>query len=701
MKKWEISTVREKHAGEISSLSADLGVSALTGALLYQRGLVTSELARAYIDKQTEAFYDPFLMRDMDRAVSGIEEAVSSGKRIVIYGDYDVDGVTSVSVLYLYLKNMGADIDYYIPSRSGEGYGVNTDAIDTLASSGVSLIITVDTGITAIDEIEYAKGLGIDFIVTDHHTCHSEIPEAIAVINPHRPDCGYPFKDLAGVGVVFKLICALEKKRTGCADASYIRNICDQYADLVAIGTVADVMPLCDENRLIVSVGLERIKHTERPGLAALMAMTSQNGKEPRVNSSYIGFTIAPRINAAGRIGNASRAARLFLTDDMGEAQTIAEELCDTNKTRQHEENAIVEEALQKISEDADFENRSIIVLSEEGWHQGVIGIVASRLTEKYGLPSILISFEGDTGKGSGRSVKGINLVGALGACSDLLIKYGGHELAAGLSISRENLPEFTERIDAYVKERASEKCEDILEIECIVKPEEITVRNASEIALLEPFGTDNPEPVVVLEGATIAEAKPIGAGKHTKLVFEKNGIHCDAVYFNCNIFSTNFYVGDTVDVAFRLSVNDFMGNQSAQMIVRDMRLCAESADFIDRGRALYSEIKAGRKISDDENIIPVRDDFAAVYRYIKNEVRRENDIIGVKGITRRLPGMNYVKVRYIIEIFREVNIIGIVSYGTEPDIYKFKLNHMTAKINLDKSSIYKKLKSRKEYHQN
>ena len=698
MKKWEISRVREEHADEIVSLSEALGVSSLTGALMYNRGLRTSEAARAFINKETDAFYDPFLMRDMDKAVDAVNKALSERRKIAIYGDYDVDGVTSVSVMYLYLKSLGADVRYYIPSRSSEGYGVNTDAVDSLAQEGVSLIITVDTGITAAQEIEYAKGVGVDFIVTDHHECHAEMPQALATINPHRPDCEYPFKDLAGVGVVFKFVCALEKRRTGCDGAKYLSDMINEYGDLVAIGTVADVMPLCDENRLIVAMGLDKIKHTKRPGLSALIEKSS-GAKAPRINSSYIGFSVAPRINAAGRIGNATRAAELFLTEDIFEAEKIAEELCDTNDTRRKEENSIAEEAMNMISEESDLENQSVIVLAHDGWHQGVIGIVASRLTEKYTLPSILISFDKDIGKGSGRSIKGVNLVEALGACSDLLIKYGGHELAAGLSVSRENLPEFKKRINEYVKEKLKNRSEETLNIDLPVEAKELTVKNAAEISLLEPFGVGNAEPLLALCGAVIVEAKPISGGKHTKFVFEKDGIRCDGVYFNCNLRATNFYVADTVDVAFTLSVNDYMGIQSAQMIVRDMRLSSDSADFLIKGRKLYSEIKSGRKISESEKIIPSREDFAAVYRYIGAEVRKGGDIIGVKGIIRRLPDMNYVKVRYIVEIFREMNLIGISSYGSEPDIYKFKLNNVTTKINLEKSSIYKKLKTRKEYN--
>ena len=700
MKKWEISPIREQKRDEIRALASSLGVNELTGALLFARGLKTREKAQEFISKKTEAFYDPFLMKDMTEAVNCLLGAVRDRKKIVIYGDYDVDGVTSVSVLCLYLQSIGADVDYYIPSRAEEGYGMNTSALDRLAEDGVSLIITVDTGITAAEEIEYARSLGVDVIVTDHHACHTDLPKAIAVVNPHRPDCPYPFKELAGVGVVFKLVCAIEKRlcdERGQGGAQYLISVCSRYADLVAIGTVADVMPLCEENRLIVSIGLALMEKNERMGLRALMEAASTSDKKPKITSSYIGFTIAPRINAAGRLGSAARAARLFLTDDEEEAKTIACELCDTNKERQHEENEIIEQAMDIISREQSEEDE-VIVLARDGWHQGVIGIVASRLTERYGKPAILITFDGDTGKGSGRSVKGINLVEALSACSEHLERFGGHELAAGLTVKREDLDAFREAINLFVKEHRAHEYVDLLNIDCEIYPREITVASAGEVSCLEPYGTGNPEPVFALMGATIADAKQIGGGKHTRFVLERDGIRCDAVWFNCNLMQTNFYVGDTVDAACRLSINEYMNIQSAQLIITELRLCGRSAADMDKGRELYEQSKDGHKISDEEDIIPEHDDFAAVYRYIKSEVRRENDIIGAKGISRRIDGVNYAKARYIIDIFREVNIVGIENFGPEPDIYKFKLKPQTTKVNLDKSSIYKRLKSRKEY---
>lgn len=699
MRRWEISSVREEQSAAIRDLAKALGVGELTGALLLSRGFSDVEGARAFLAKETEAFYDPFLMKDMDKAVAAVRKAVDGGKKIVIYGDYDVDGVTATSALYLYLKGMGAQVDYYIPSRSEEGYGINMEALDALAEKGFDLMITVDTGITAKEEIEYARSLGIETVVTDHHTCHTELPEALAVVNPHRPDCSYPFKELAGVGVVFKLICAIEKQireENGQTDAGYLRHVCELCADLVAIGTVADVMPLTEENRLIVSIGLAMIEKTERAGLSALIDESTQL-KRRTVNASFIGFTIAPRINAAGRLGHAGRAVELFLCEDEETARMIARELCDTNKERQQEENSILAEALEKIGKEVTEEDE-VIVLASDGWHPGVIGIVASRITEKYGKPAILISFDGEVGKGSGRSVKGINLVNALSACESLLLKFGGHELAAGLSIERDKLDDFRQGLNAYVKENKNFDFVDELHIDCTCDIREVTVKNADEVACMEPYGTANPEPLFALFGAKIAEIKAIGGGKHTRFVFEKDGIRAEAVWFGCNLMQTNFYAMDTVDVAFRLQINDFMNVKSAQMLITDLRLCGDSHSYLKDGREQYEGSKGEHRIADEEQIIPEREDFAAVYRYIRSEVRKDNDVIGAKGIARRVDSVSYAKARYIIDIFREVNLVGIEPYGPEPDIYKFKLKPETGKVNLERSAIYKRLKSRKEY---
>ena len=528
----------------VEALSNALGISSVTAQLLYNRGFTTPEEAGLFLRNDEGVWHDPFLMADMEPAVERVLRAVREGEKIAVYGDYDVDGVTSVTSLYLYLTGLGASASCYIPNRLGEGYGMSTAAVERLAAEGVTLIITVDTGITAHEEIAHAAALGVDTVVTDHHECHAEIPVCSAVVNPHRPDCPYPFKELAGVGVVFKLLCACEAARSHLSTEEALEVVSRHMIDLVAIGTVADVMPLTDENRFIVSRGLSMLDHTERYGLAALLEAISSGGtsrsasataKKPRrkVNSGLVGFGIAPRINAAGRIAHAMQAVELLLADTPERAAALAEALCSINTQRQTEENRIAEQAYAMIDAQlADAAARGlpfpgVIVLEEDSWMQGIVGIVASRITEKYGLPSILISFEGaasgapapdDVGKGSGRSVKGLNLVDALADSRDLLVRFGGHELAAGLTVRRADIPAFRERINAYAAERLTEDMTAVrFEADTEADMSELTMELAAENGLtVETFKIETPRLKLLLTyvcGSTEIETEiPIAA---------------------------------------------------------------------------------------------------------------------------------------------------------------------------------------------
>lgn len=707
-KKWNIKNQLELYASGINKLADSLGILYATAVLLYNRGLCDIDSASRFLKKETELFHDAFLLTDMDKAVKRIEAALQNNDKIVIYGDYDVDGVTSVSALYLYLKSRNADVGYYIPNRVGEGYGINTAAVETLAKSGVNLMITVDTGITANAETAYARSIGMDVIVTDHHECHANLPEASAVVNPHRSDCHYPFTELAGVGVVFKLLCALEKSN---GNSDYLRTICEGYGDLVAIGTVADVMPLVDENRLIVSIGLNLIEHTKRPGLLALLeqsgaiqsSKSSRYTKKRKITSSLIGYVIAPRINAAGRISNASRAVELFLTDSSENADKIANELCETNRERQTEENNIIAQAYDKIAKEHDFEKDLVIVLSEYNWHHGVIGIVSSRITEHFNLPSILISFEdGGIGKGSGRSIKGMNLVEALKSCDDCLVKYGGHELAAGLSIDKDKLEEFKLRINEYARQHLTD--DDLytsITIDCELSIKDISLKLANELYMLEPYGIANPVPVFLIRDVQISEITSIGSNRHTKFTILKDNVSLTAIYFGAVASELDYCVGDKVDIVFNIDINDFQNVQTVQVIVRDMMHSESYKDSLNEQNELYNAIKEGKHlISKDETVIPSRDDFANIYLYIKREIRSGREIFTIHSLERQLGGIDnehYAKVRFIIDILNETNILCAEKLSDAPDSYSFKLNYIKNKINLDKSSIYKKLKSRQE----
>ncbi len=701
----------------IAVLAKQAGLSRVMATLLYTRGYRTLEAILSFFRQDTACLHDPYLMLDMERAVARVELALARNERIAIYGDYDVDGVTSVSLLYLYLASRGGDVGYYIPGRMKEGYGVSMGALDRLKERGVKLMITVDTGITAIEETAYAKSIGIDTVVTDHHECRDELPNVEAVVNPHRAGDPYPFKELAGVGVVFKLICALEMarcRREGRSEQAGVGDICRIYADLVAIGTIADVMPVVDENRLIVTLGLHLLEKTDRMGLAALIEATSgaknegsRYPKKRKINSSFIGFTIAPRMNAAGRVSNASIAVELLLSEDQESAERLAAELCELNLLRQKEENRIAEEAYQKIEKTYRPESDRVIVIDDDTWQQGIIGIVSSRITERYGVPSILISFDGtvdgtptpsDIGKGSGRSIKGMNLVGALTACEELLVRFGGHELAAGLSIRRCDIDEFRRRINEYAREQLDDGMMRIsMDADCEVDIRELTMPLAQEIASMEPFGVSNPVPNLVLRDAKLVRVIPMGGGKHLRLTLEKDGIEMSAVWFGMSQANLKVDLFETVDVLFQLNINEFQNVTSLQMIVQDMHGAEALETEYLHEIARYEEICSGAAFDESEDVLPDRNDIAAVYTALRREYRAGHTVFTMKRILHLLAGyegvhIHYIKLKFIIRIMQELQVCGV----TEPDEdrYVFEFGYRAEKTNIERSSILRKLRT-------
>ena len=706
-KKWNVLGVRDSAT---ETLSRSLGIGTLAAGLLCNRGYTTKEAAERFIHMEAELLHSPMLLRDMDKAVARIKEALIKKERIVIYGDYDVDGVTSVTILYLFLEAKGANVGYYIPNRMGEGYGMSEGSLDHLIDEGAKLIVTVDTGITANAEVEHARARGTDVVVTDHHECHGDLPNAAAVVNPRRPDCDYPFKELAGVGVVFKLLCAFESAYEGISEQEAVRRICDTYADLVAIGTIADVMPIKDENRLVVAYGLHKIEKGERMGICALCEAVAKKpdgtkgARAPKITSSFVGYTLAPRINAAGRISSASQAVELFLTSSREKADELAARLCDINRERQSEENRIALEAYAKIEACHDFEKNPVIVLEADNWHHGVIGIVASRITEKYGLPSILISFDGaqsdgniDIGKGSGRSVKGLNLVDALVHCGDLLEKYGGHELAAGLSVRRENIDAFREKINAYARDNFSyDDLVPALDADFEIGGDEVNIQNADELRILEPYGVSNPVPSFVLRNMRVADVQSISFGKHTKILLERSGTTpLTAMYFSRAPKDAEVYAGDKVDVLATMDINEFGGQRTAQLIVRDIRICESEAERFDALKARYEQIWQGGAIAADEDVIPCRDDFGTVYNFIRRRARFGEELFTVREMLLReepLKKLGYIKLRLIINVLLEMNIVGVEELGEEK--YSFKIHYQSKHTDLEKSALLKRLRA-------
>ena len=708
----------------VSEIALANNISEICASLLYNRGFKSPEDASRFLNFGDAMMYSPLLLKDVEKGVERIQRALENNERIVIYGDYDVDGVTSVTMLYLYLKNLGAQVSYYIPNRIGEGYGLSKDAIQLLSTYGVSLIITVDTGITAVDEVDFASSLGIDVVITDHHECQEKLPCAVAVINPHRCDCEYPFKSLAGVGVIFKVICAIETLLfyDRSREMEAVKSIYYRFADLAAIGTIADVMPIVDENRMIVKMGLAMLEKTNRVGLRALMEAASWGSnpnvrpvveskpkvtKPRKINSTYIGFTIAPRINAAGRISSATLAVDLLLTEDEGEAKRLAHELCEINYTRQIEENKIAEEAYKIIEKDRDLEKDKVIVVSNDEWLQGVVGIVSSKVTEKYGLPSILISFDGasigepsglDVGKGSGRSIKGFNLVEALSYSKDTLVKFGGHELAAGLSVRRKDVDTFRNKINEYANNVLTE--EDLyyrIEADRELTLADLTMNLAKETTKLEPFGNMNPMPNFIVKSVKVMSAHLIGAGNHTKFVFEQNGITINAVMFHRSYLNLNIKEQDLVDVLFTLDINNFNNVESVQMIIQDIRLSEDYISYFKNENEFFRAVRKGEKYNEDEDIVPTRDDFAIVYSMLRQEFRAGNDMMTEVEIYHKLSGVKGVKIRLaklkiILEVLNELKICTVEEVN--PGIYQYDIYFNAEKTSIDKSSILKKIKN-------
>ena len=715
-KKW---VVKEFDEADVLNIASSLGCSRALATLIYTRGYKTPEKAREFLEKSQEILHDPFLLNGMDLAVNRIIRALSEKERITIYGDYDVDGVTSVSILYLYLKNKGADVDYYIPSRKGEGYGVSSDAIDILHARGTNLIITVDTGVTAIKEVEYASSLGIDVVVTDHHECTDQLPNAIAVINPKRRDTTYPFASLAGVGVAFKLLCALESELEGISITDATRSVAYNYSDFAAIGTIADVMPVVDENRIIISLGLHVAEKTKNTGLCQLIDVCKNGeGKSVRqkmskkISSGFVGFTLAPRINAAGRIHLADDAVALFLENDKMKAKIYAENLCELNKERQRMENAIADEAFSRIEESDEYKNKSILVVDGNEWNSGVIGIVSSKVSERYYLPSILISFEDNpdpsspeaVGKGSGRSAGGMNLVGALNYCSDLLEKFGGHELAAGLSIKRKNLPLFKERINEYAREWFKNALpEHSLNIDYEISFEDLSLSLAKEISYLEPYGVANPTPLFASYGVKLVGVTPVGMNRHLKLALEGENKKINAMLFSTTPSELDFKWGDAVDIAYSIDTNEFNGTESLQVNIKDIRLSQKSRELESAWEKKYLDAKIGNTVLCADEVIPSREEAGYVYQFLQTSARYGTDKYRYLKLVNDLQSrgrypegvdparLNYVKLKTIIMVFRELNIISIDEI--DDFSFEFKFSGAKSKTSLDKSNILKKLK--------
>lgn len=558
IKKWEFYNSDEKLVNEICE---KYNLNKVIGKIIVNRHVVNDEDVRIFITPTRDDFHNPFLFKGMDIAVERIIKAIKNKEKILIYGDYDVDGITSTTVLKKYLMDRGISVDTYIPNRLHEGYGLNKKAIDTIKERNIDLIITVDCGISAIEEVDYAVRLGMDIIVTDHHEVGEKLPNALAVIDAKRKDNTYPFRALAGVGVVFKLIQALSIKLE-IKPEEYLK-----YLDLVCVGTISDIVPLEGENRTIAKLGLMLIKVTRNLGLRELIK--SSGYKE--IDSNTISFGVAPRINACGRMGHEEEALKLFLAEDLESATKITKELNEYNTLRQSTEKAIYEEAVQQIEKNHLDENNAI-VLGGKGWHHGVIGIVSSKVTDKYYKPSILLSFEDNIAKGSGRSVPGFDLYEGLAKCEDLLEKYGGHSMAVGLTLKKENLEKFKERFEQIAKEKNIKELVPIIYIDDELKLKDINMDLVKSISILEPFGEANKVPLFLIRNLKIDSIRALSEGRHLKLTLRDENFVINAIGFELGYLAEEYRIGDRIDVVGTLEINSFNGFSSIQINMKDIR---------------------------------------------------------------------------------------------------------------------------------
>ena len=556
-KKWECYNLDNE---KVEELVKKRHITNLLASILVNRGIIDGEKINVFLNPTRKDFYNPFLMPDMEIAVKRIVKAIENKEKIMIYGDYDADGITSITVLKKYLNEIGLKTGEYIPNRLNEGYGLNKDAISKIYNDGYKLMITVDCGISGLEEVEYANSLGIEIIITDHHEPAEKLPEAIAGIDAKREDNKCPFNQLAGVGVVFKLIQAISKELK-LEEKEYLK-----YLDLVCIGTISDIVPLVDENRVIAKLGLKLIEKTKNIGLKTLLNIADLR----KIDSTAISFGVAPRINACGRMGFQEEALQLFLTEDSGEATKIAKRLVQFNQERQAKEKQIFEEVIEKIEKDD--KDKKCIVLAEENWHHGVIGIVASKITEIYYKPSILICLEGDKGKGSGRSVPGFDLYTALTKCSDYIEKFGGHSMAIGITIKKENFEKLKEAIEKYAQESNISDIMPIINIDKEINLKNINIEEVKSLELLEPFGEGNKMPLFLLRNLKIDSIRALSGGKHLKLTLKQDNNIVDAIGFNMGDLSKEYLLGDKVDVVGTIEINSFGNKENIQINLKDIR---------------------------------------------------------------------------------------------------------------------------------
>ncbi len=675
-RRWTFSPLDKVAAAELASAC---DVDCFLALLLNARGWSDPEEAAMLLAGEEEPC-DPFAFADMDVAAERIQTAIDNGERIAVFGDYDADGVTATVLLYTYLKQQGANVTYRIPRREESGYGLHHNTIDDFVADGVQLLITVDNGISAVDEVAYANSLGLDVVVTDHHQPQDILPPAVAVVDPHREDCESEFKMYAGVGVAFKLVCALE----GDEDWAL-----EQFADLVALGTLADVMPLENENRRLVRAGLALINSQHRPGLVAL-ANEAGSANRRQTSSSAV-FTLAPRINAAGRMGDPDIAAQLLLAQTLADSELLAQTIAALNTERQKKELDIMTEVSAYIDAHPHVMAQRIIVLSGNNWYSGVVGIIAARILEKYGKPCILLSISDGIAKGSGRSVPGFSLFDAIASCSDILLNYGGHTLAAGLGMEADKVDEFRRRINEYAK--ATEPIMPVPELHMDFRlvPSQIDVAKLDLLDRLEPYGAGNPQPVFCLYNMTVESVIAVAA-KHSKLTLSKDGVCLTAIRFGVSPDTLGMKTGDRIHLAVTLDRNEYRGNVSVSIIVKDLRFADTVQEDILAAFQLYDRLICDEQLSadDKQNACPSREHTVAVFRLLKEHGDRFEG--SWEWLYHTLaPTVPTMKLKPAVEVLREAGVISVRDGG---DIVTVQILPVEQKADLTQTTLMKRLSS-------
>ncbi len=674
VRKWEVSGLNKERAAK---LSEQYGIPFFLAMMLEIRGF--SERAEELLSGDLP-LSDPFLMKDMDKAAGRIRLAIDRFERIAVYGDYDADGVTSTAMLYTYLEARGADVLYYIPQREGEGYGMNPGAVRQLSEQGVKLIVTVDNGISSFEEIRLAKECGIDVVVTDHHRPQETLPEAFAVVDAYRSDDQSPFRDFSGAGVVLKLLIALEDGEEAA--------VLEEFADLAALGTVGDVVPLFGENRSIVKAGLRLLGRGTRPGLNALFAKCSMSPQA--ATAAALSFTVIPRLNATGRMGSPQRAVRLLICEEEEEAEALAQEICEDNENRKAAEAEIADQAIKTIESDPTLAFERVIVVSGRGWHHGVIGIVASRITERFGKPCVVISEDGEWAKGSGRSVEGFSLFEAVSACKELLERFGGHPMAAGVTLKAENISAFREKINEYAKERFPEMPAPVLRLDCKLNPASLSPQMPAQLRGLEPFGSGNPQPLFGLYGMELSEVIPVGGGGHLRLLCRRGGATVTCMRFGVRREQFPYSPGAVVDLAVSLELREFRGEEQLTVNVKDIRLSSLDEEAALHSYRIYEKYRRREPMPGQEahQLAPTREDLAMLYRLLAASRGAPQ---GLSQMLERLKGRFQLgKLLLCLEALEER---GLIRAELSDEICTAEILETSGKVDVFASSVFAAMK--------